>query len=55
MELKICRNSGLIIRELYNIVGRIVVDKENISTLLLVIVNKIPKKSNKKFIAKQNV
>lgn len=44
VELKIHRHSGLIIRELYNIIGRIVVNKEDISTLLLVMVNEVPEK-----------
>lgn len=48
VELKIYRNTGLIIRELYNIIGRIVVNKDNISTLLLMMVNEIPDKIKEK-------
>lgn len=55
VELKIHRNTGLIIRELYNIIGRIVVNEDNISTLLLVMVNEIPDKIKQKSIAKQNI
>lgn len=48
VELKIHRNTGLIIRELYNIIGRIVVNEDNIGTLLLVMVNEIPDKIKQK-------